>query len=75
LTTLRQQNAAITLTANAKTVGQANAVMLGSLQTQLDQHLAEAAVLLKQIISIHPSTGGDAANYASLVAILAAITT
>jgi hypothetical protein len=43
--------------------------------TQLDERLAEDAVLLRQIIAIHPSADGDAANYAALQAILAAITT
>jgi hypothetical protein len=70
MTTLRQQNTAITLTTTAKAAGQAAGVSLAVLQTQLDQHLAEAAILLKQIIAIHPSSGGDATNYAALQAIL-----
>jgi hypothetical protein len=75
MTTLRQQNAAITLTATAKAAGQNAAVALKDLQTQLDQRLAEDAVLLRQILAIHPSTGGDAANYTALQAILTAIST
>jgi hypothetical protein len=55
MTTLRATNAAITLTANAKAVGQAAGVNLASLQTQLGEHLAEAAILLKQIIAIQNS--------------------
>jgi hypothetical protein len=39
---------------------------LSNLQTELDQHLAEAATLLKQIVEIYPSTGGDADNYARI---------
>ena len=75
MTTLRQQNAAITLTSTAKAAGQAAGVTLAGLQTQLDEHLAEAATLLKQIIAIHPSSGGDATNYSALQSILATITT
>jgi hypothetical protein len=65
MTTLRQQNAAITLTTTAKAAGQAAGVTLAGLQTQLDEHLAEAGILLKQIIAIHPSSGGDATNYSA----------
>ena len=75
MTTLRQQNTAIALTTTAKAAGQASCVNLASLQTQLDEHLAEARILLKQIIAIHPSSGGDATNYSALQDILAAITT
>jgi hypothetical protein len=75
LTTLRQQNAAVTLTATAKSAGQNAGVTLSNLQTQLDEHLAETAVLLRQILAIHPSGGPDAANYTALTAILTAITT
>jgi hypothetical protein len=75
MTTLRQQNAAITLTTTAKAAGQSAGVNLAGLQTQLDEHLAEAAILLKQIIAIHPSSGGDATNYSALQSILATITT
>jgi hypothetical protein len=69
MTTLRQ------LTTTAKATGQAAGVSLAVLQTQLDEHLAEAAILLKQIIALHPSSGGDAANYSALQSILATITT
>jgi hypothetical protein len=74
MTTLRQQNTAITLTTTAKAAGQAAGVSLTVLQTQLDQHLVEAAILLKQIIALHPNSGSDATNYAALQAILTAIT-
>ncbi|WOJ89852.1 hypothetical protein RZS28_00615 [Methylocapsa polymorpha] len=75
MTTVRQNLAAVTLTANAKSAGQAAGVNLASLQAQLDEHLVEAAVLLKQIIALHPSSGGDATNYTALQNLLAAITT
>jgi hypothetical protein len=75
MTTLRQQNSAIMLTATAKAAGQNAGVTLTNLQTQLDEHLAEVAVLLRQILAFHPSTGGDAANYSALQSILSAITT
>jgi hypothetical protein len=59
MTTLRVQNAAITLTSTAKAAGFASGVTLAALQTQLDTHLNEAAILIKQILLIHPNAGGD----------------
>jgi hypothetical protein len=75
MTTIRQNLAAVTLTANAKAVGEAAGVNLASLQTQLDSHLVEAAILLKQIIALHPSGGGDAANLTALQNLLVSLTT
>jgi hypothetical protein len=39
----------------------------------LAEHLIEARRLLAQLIALHPSADGDAANYAALVATLAKI--
>lgn len=63
---------AITLTSNAKALGQAAGTNLASLMVQAQQHASELEVLLKQIIAIHPTTGGaDATNLTALNAILA----
>ena len=62
---------AITLTPNAIAIGQAAAVNLPSLLTQLLVHVGEKQRLIKEIQKVHPSTGPDAANYAALNAILA----
>ena len=63
--------AAITPTANAKGVAQAAGVNLPQLMALADTHINELRILLKQIIALHPSSGGDAANYAALQAVLA----
>jgi len=34
-------------------------------------HVIELQTVLKQIVALHPSGGGDAANYAALNAVLA----
>ena len=34
-------------------------------------HVTELQTVLKQIVALHPSGGGDAANYAALNAVLA----
>jgi hypothetical protein len=44
---------------------------LQSLVAMAQQHITELEIVLKQIIAIHPSTGGDAANYSALNAVLA----
>jgi hypothetical protein len=62
---------AITLTTTAKNAGGANGVDMVGLMTLAKSHATELSALLKQIVKFHPSTGGDAANYASLNAILA----
>jgi|GEM_PF-4914678 len=61
----------ITLTPNAIAAGQAAAVNLPALLTQLLVHVGEKQRLIKEIQKVHPSTGGEAANYAALSAILA----
>ena len=62
---------AVSLTANAKGVVAVKGVDLQSLVTQAQFHVIELQTVLKQIVALHPSTGGDAANYAALNAVLA----
>jgi hypothetical protein len=62
---------AITLTATAKAAASIRGVDVNSLLTLAKSHSIELSTLLKAIVSVHPSTGPDAANYASLNAIIA----
>jgi hypothetical protein len=61
---------AITLTATAKAAGSVRGVDIVGLMTLAKSHAIELTSLLKSIQSVHPSTGPDAANYASLTAII-----
>jgi hypothetical protein len=63
---------AIVPTANAKLVISANyGTDVTSLMLLIQQHIVELRGLVSQLIKIHPTTGGDAANLASLNALLA----
>jgi hypothetical protein len=62
---------AITVSATAKTAASRLGSDAAGLQTQLTMRLAEAQAILKQLIAVYPSGGGDAANYAALQAVLA----
>lgn len=62
---------AIALTANAKKVGATKGVDLMALVTQAQLQIQELEITLKQIVALHPSGGGDAANYAAINAVLA----
>jgi hypothetical protein len=64
---------AITPTANAKAVVATKAMDVTSLTLQVQRAAGELQVLLKQLIAVHPSGGGDAANLASLNTILSEI--
>lgn len=44
---------------------------LPQLMALVDQHITDLKILLKQIVALHPSTGGDASNYSALQAVLA----
>lgn len=70
MTVLADLNA-LSLTANAKstlsTKGTGDAMLIANVR----QHVIELQALLKQLISHHPSGGGDAANLSSLNALLA----
>jgi hypothetical protein len=71
MTTVKTDVAAITPTANAKAIVQAKGADITSLMTLLQQYAIEMQAVVKQIISLHPTGGGDAANPTALNAILA----
>jgi len=62
---------AIVPTANAKAVVAAKGADVTALQNAVILRCAELRVLLAQLIALHPSGGGDAANLAALSAELA----
>jgi hypothetical protein len=64
---------AITPTANAKSVVQAKGADISSLMLQLQQHASELQVIVRQVIAVHPSGGGDAANLTALNNVLTAL--
>lgn len=57
---------ALVLTANAKSVAATKGLDLNALVVQAERLTGELTVILKQIYSFHPSSGGDAANYAAI---------
>ena len=61
---------AISLTSTAKAAVSAKGVDLNALVVLAKSHATELSALLKQIVALHPSTGGDAANYAQLNTII-----
>jgi len=61
---------AITLTATARAAGSAKCVDIVGLMTLAKSHATELTLLLKAVQAVHPSTGGDSANYASLTSII-----
>jgi hypothetical protein len=61
---------AIALTGTAKAAGSAKGVDLTALVTLAKAHATELSALLKQIESVHPSTGADLANYNQLVTVI-----
>jgi len=61
---------AISLTATAKAAASAKGEDLGALITLAKTHITELSALLKQIVAVHPSAGGVAANYTALNTII-----
>jgi hypothetical protein len=61
---------AITLTASAKAAAATHGVHLDDLMALAKTRATEFTALLKQIVSVHPTTGGDAANAAALTSII-----
>ena len=57
---------ALALTANAKSIGQVKGADLQGLINEALVMNNDLAVLLKLIVAIHPSGGGDAANFTTL---------
>jgi hypothetical protein len=70
LTTVKSDVAAISPTANAKAVAQTKCVDISGLMTLLQTQAVEMQILVKEIIKVHPTGGGDAANLTALNAIL-----
>jgi hypothetical protein len=62
---------AISLTANARNVGASAGVDLVGLITQTKLDVIELRARLQQIVKIHPTGGGDAANLSALNAVVA----
>lgn len=67
---IKSELAAIELSAAAKAAGAAAGVNLATLLAHAATTADELATLVKQIASIHPATGVDKANAATLRAIL-----
>jgi len=70
VTTLTQDITSIILTPAAVAKAQAGGADLSALMTQLQLRVIEKQQLLKEIIRLHPSGGGDAANLTALNSIL-----
>jgi hypothetical protein len=62
---------AISLTSTAKAAASAKGVDLPTIVALAKTHVIELAALLRSIVAVHPSTGGDASNYNALVAVIA----
>jgi hypothetical protein len=61
---------AISLTSSAKAAASIKGVDLSSVIALAKSHAIELKALLQQILNVHPSTGGDASNYAALQTII-----
>jgi len=70
MTVMTDLNAIVT-TASSKTAMSALAIDVNALVSLAKQHVAELKVVMSQIISVYPSSGGDSANHAALVSVLA----
>jgi hypothetical protein len=68
--TVKAEVVAITPTANAIGVVSAKGSNITGLMLLLQQHAVEMQILIKQVIALHPSGGGDAANLTALNNIL-----
>ena len=62
---------AVTPTANAKAVVSAKGADINSLMAQALVKASELKVLMAQIVAVHPTGGGDAANLTALNNIIA----
>jgi hypothetical protein len=72
MTTLSARQAVVP-TATAKAAVQASGADLPTLMTLADQHIVELRAIVKQIVALHPTGGGDAANYSALQAVLTSL--
>ncbi|WP_024516832.1 hypothetical protein [Bradyrhizobium sp. Tv2a-2] len=71
MTTVVTNLKAITPTANAKSVVQTKGADISSLMLLAQQHGVELNNVITQILALHPTGGGDAANVTALQAIQA----
>jgi hypothetical protein len=62
---------AISLTSTAKAAALKKGADLPTLITSAKEHTVELVRVLTNIIALHPSSGGDATNYAALQAVVA----
>ncbi len=69
--TLKTDLSAITPTTTARQAFKNFGTDLDVLIAEANLHAADLQRLLAQIISFHPTTGGDTTNHASLVSLLA----
>ena len=69
--TVKTELNAVTPTANAKSVVAAKGADITALQNLVARHTDELKVALAQLIAVHPTGGGDAANLSALQAVLA----
>jgi hypothetical protein len=68
--TIKAETVAIVPTANAVNIVQTKGANVNGLMLLIQQHASELLALVKQVIAMHPSGGGDAANLTALNAIL-----
>jgi hypothetical protein len=68
--TLKTDLAAITPTSTARQAFKNAGTDLDQMIAEANAHAADLQALLKQIISFHPSAGGDSSNHASLVSLV-----
>jgi hypothetical protein len=61
---------AIVLTSTAKAAASVKGVNITDMLVLVKSHATEMTSLLQAIKAVHPSTGGDATNYASITAII-----
>jgi hypothetical protein len=62
---------AISLTSTAKAAALKKGVDLAGLVTLAKEHVMELQRVLNSVISLHPTTGADATNFAALQAVVA----
>jgi hypothetical protein len=69
--TVLTELSAISLTGTANAAAQAKGVNLAALVSLAKTHTIELQRSLANVLAYHPSSGGDATNFASLTAIVA----
>jgi hypothetical protein len=72
--TIHADLTAITPTANARSAFKKAGTDLDELLAQVANHATDLQRLLKQVIALHPSSGGDSTNYTALSNLLAELT-